>query len=44
MITKPSNIGRWLGAIIAAIVLVAVSFVGFRAFNGLFIIGGVVGV
>ena len=33
MITKPSNIGRWLGAIIAAIVLVAVSFVGFRAFN-----------
>ena len=33
MITKPSNIGRWIGAIIAAIVLVAVSFVGFRAFN-----------
>ena len=33
MSTKPSNIGRWIGAIIAAIVLVAVSFVGFRAFN-----------
>lgn len=33
MITKPSHIGRWIGAIIAAIVLVAVSFVGFRAFN-----------
>ena len=33
MITKPSNIGRWIGAIITAIVLVAVSFVGFRAFN-----------
>lgn len=33
MITKPSNIGRWIGAIIATIVLVAVLFVGFRAFN-----------
>ena len=33
MITKPSNIGRWIGAVIAAIALVAVSFVGFRAFN-----------
>ena len=33
MSTKPSNIGRWIGAIIAAIVLVTVSFVGFRAFN-----------
>lgn len=33
MSTKPSNIGRWIGAIIAAIILVAVSFVGFRAFN-----------
>lgn len=33
MITKPSNIGRWIGAVVAAIVLVAVSFVGFRAFN-----------
>ena len=33
MSTKPSNIGRWIGAIIAAIVLVAVSFVGFHAFN-----------
>ena len=33
MSTKPSNIGRWIGAVIAAIVLVAVSFVGFRAFN-----------
>lgn len=33
MSTKPSNIGRWIGAIIAAIVLVAVSFVGLRAFN-----------
>ena len=33
MSTKPSNIGRWIGAIVAAIVLVAVSFVGFRAFN-----------
>ena len=33
MISKLSNIGRWIGAIIAAIVLVAVSFVGFRAFN-----------
>ena len=33
MSTKPSNIGRWIGAIITAIVLVAVSFVGFRAFN-----------
>lgn len=33
MITKPSNIGRWIGAIFVAIVLVAVSFVGFRAFN-----------
>lgn len=33
MITKPSNIGRWIGVVIAAIVLVAVSFAGFRAFN-----------
>lgn len=33
MITKSSNIGRWIGAVIAAILLVAVSFVGFRAFN-----------
>lgn len=33
MISKLSNIGRWIGAIIVAIVLVAVSFVGFRAFN-----------
>ena len=33
MSTKPSNVGRWIGAIIAAIVLVTVSFVGFRAFN-----------
>ena len=33
MITKPSNIGRWIGVVIAAIVLVAVSFVGFHAFN-----------
>lgn len=33
MSTKPSHIGRWIGAVIAAIVLVAVSFVGFRAFN-----------
>lgn len=33
MSTKPSNIGRWIGVVIAAIVLVAVSFVGFRAFN-----------
>lgn len=33
MSTKPSNIGRWIGAVIAAIVLVAVSFVGFRALN-----------
>lgn len=33
MITKPSNIGRWIGAAIATIILVAVSFVGFRAFN-----------
>lgn len=29
MITKPSNIGRWIGAAIATIILVAVSFVGF---------------
>ena len=33
MSTKPSNIGRWIGVVIAAIVLVAVSFVGFHAFN-----------
>lgn len=33
MSTKPSNIGRWIGAAIATIILVAVSFVGFRAFN-----------
>ena len=33
MSTKPSSIGRWIGAIIAAIVLVTVSFLGFRAFN-----------
>ena len=33
MSTTPSTIGRWIGAIITAIVLVAVSFVGFRAFN-----------
>lgn len=33
MSTKPSNIGRWIGAVIATIALVAVSFVGFRAFN-----------
>ena len=33
MMTKPSNIGRGIGAAIATIILVAVSFVGFRAFN-----------
>ena len=33
MITKLSTIGKWIGAAIAAIVIVAASFLGFHAFN-----------
>lgn len=33
MTTKPSTIGKWIGAAIAAIVIAAASFLGFHAFN-----------
>lgn len=33
MITKLSTIGKWIGAAIATIVIVAASFLGFHAFN-----------
>lgn len=33
MITKPSTIGKWIGATIASIVIVAASFLGFHTFN-----------
>ena len=33
MITKLSTIGKWVGAAIASIVIVAASFLGFHAFN-----------
>ena len=32
MITKPSNIGRWIGAIIATVVIIGASFLTFHAF------------
>ena len=34
MTTKLSTIGKWIGAAIAAIVIVAASFLGFHAFKG----------
>ncbi len=33
MTTKPSNIGQWVGAVIAAVVIIGASFLGFHAFN-----------
>lgn len=33
MITKPTTIGKWIGATIAAIVIVAASFLGLHTFN-----------
>ena len=33
MITKLSTIGKWIAAAVAAIVIVAASFLGFHAFN-----------
>ena len=33
MTTKPSNIGQWVGAAIAAVVIIGASFLGFHAFN-----------
>ena len=33
MTTKPSNIGQWIGAVIAAVVIIGASFLGFHAFN-----------
>lgn len=33
MITKPSTIGKWIGAAVVAIVIVAASFLGLHAFN-----------
>lgn len=33
MITKLSTIGKWIGATVASIVIVAASFLGFHAFN-----------
>ena len=33
MITKLSTIGKWIGAAIAAVVIIGVSFLGFHAFN-----------
>ena len=33
MTTKPSNIGQWVGAVIAAVVIIGASFLGFHSFN-----------
>ncbi|WP_314128959.1 DUF6318 family protein [Schaalia odontolytica] len=33
MTTKPSNISQWVGAAIAAVVIIGASFLGFHAFN-----------
>ena len=33
MITKLSPIGKWIGAAIAAVVIIGASFLGFHAFN-----------
>ena len=33
MTTKPSNIGQWVGTVIAAVVIIGASFLGFHAFN-----------
>ena len=33
MTSKPSNIGQWIGAAIAAVVIIGASFLGFHAFN-----------
>ena len=33
MITKPSSIGQWVGAVIATVVIIGASFLGFHAFN-----------
>lgn len=33
MTTKPSNIGQLIGAVIAAVVIIGASFLGFHAFN-----------
>lgn len=33
MTTKPSSIGQWVGAVIAAVVIIGASFLGFHAFN-----------
>ena len=33
MTTKTSSIGQWVGAIIAAVVIIGTSFLGFHAFN-----------
>ena len=33
MTTKPSNIGQWIGAVIAAVVIIGASFLWFHAFN-----------
>ena len=33
MTSKPSNIGQWIGAVIAAVVIIGASFLGFHAFN-----------
>ena len=33
MTTKPSSIGQWVGAVIAAVVIIGASLLGFHAFN-----------
>lgn len=33
MTTKPSSIGQWVSAVIAAVVIIGASFLGFHAFN-----------
>ena len=33
MTTKPSNIGQWVGTVIATVVVIGASFLGFHAFN-----------
>ena len=33
MTTKTSSIGQWVGAVIAAVVIIGASFLGFHAFN-----------
>ena len=35
MITKPSSIGQWVGAVIATVVIIGASFLGFHAFKAL---------